>query len=153
MPILYSLDTSAILDGWVRHYPKSSFPGLWDKLADAIEDGRIRATEEVEKELEKVDDDCLAWCKSQSNLFLKIDTQIQEKVIDILTTHPNLVEISSGRSAADPFVIALAELNSCTVITGEISKPSKPRIPDVCIARSVNWGNLLYLIKQEKWTF
>lgn len=153
MLILYSLDTSAILDGWVRYYPISSFPGLRDRLADAIDDGRVRATEEVEKELEKMDDDCLDWCKQQTNLFQKIDTPIQQKVIDILSNHPNLVQVSNGRSAADPFVIALAEINSCTVITGEISKPSKPRIPDVCRDRSVGFGNLLHLIQQEKWSF
>ena len=153
MSVHYSLDTSAILDGWVRHYPIQSFPGLWKRLSTAIVQGKVRATEEVLKELEKIDDDCLKWCKNQTDLFIGVDTKIQETVIDILSTHPDLVQVATGRSAADPFVIALAEIHGCTVITGETSKPSKPRIPDVCRDRGIPFGNLLYLIKNENWSF
>ena len=53
----YSIDTSAILDGWRRYYPPDTFPGLWDKLDSLIEEGHLAATEEVLIELEKKDDD------------------------------------------------------------------------------------------------
>jgi len=153
--VRYSLDTSAILDGWRRHYPVDTFPGLWDNLASLINKGDLRATEVVSDELKKQDDELLDWCVKQSSLFVSIDGPVQSKVAEILSKHPNLVNAGKGRSGADPFVIALAEIHGATVITGEVitAKSKMPRIPDVCEERGVAWGNLLFLIKQEKWTF
>jgi hypothetical protein len=153
--VFFSLDTSAILDGWVRYYPPASFPALWDKLADLIAKGHLKATEEVLFELKKVDDDLVQWCRKQDALFVPIDEPIQIKVAEILHEHPNLVDAGKGRSGADPFVIALAELRHGAVLSSEAEtgKLLKPRIPDVCRARGISCGNILYLIQQEKWTF
>ncbi len=107
-------------------------------------------------ELKKQGDDAvLEWCTSQTDLFLPFDNTIQIKAASILSTHSNLVDSGKGRSGADPFVIALAELNSCTVITGEAEtfNAKKPRIPDVCRDRKVKCGNFLHMILSEKWTF
>ena len=95
------------------------------------------------------------WCKAQDALFVDVDQEIQAQVSEILIEHPHLVDVGKGRSGADPFVMALAELHHCAVVTAEKETNSlaKPRIPDVCKARGIPCGNLLYLIKQEKWTF
>lgn len=154
--MLYSLDTSALLDGWVRHYPPSTFPNLWNNIENLIAQGSLRATEEVLNELTKQgDDEVVTWCKSQDGLFIPFDSAIQLKVTEVLTTHPNLVDTGKGRSGADPFVIALAELNHCIVVTGEVAtgKPSKPRIPDVCKDRSVTCYSLLEMIQAQSWKF
>ena len=145
-----------MLDGWVRNYPPKTFHRLWTNIEELIAKGDLRATEEVLVELSKQgDDDVVEWCKRQTNLFVAFDDSIQRKVIEILATHPNLVDAGKGRSGADPFVIALAELNQCIVVTGEVAtgKPSKPRIPDVCKDRSVRCFNLLDMIQAESWTF
>jgi hypothetical protein len=154
--MLYSIDTSAILDGWVRYYPPVTFKKLWLNLEKLIESGKLRATEEVIRELgKKGDDDVSTWCKARDGFFIDIDDAIQTKVTEILAAHPNLVDEGKGRSGADPFVIALAELHNCKVITGEAltNKLSRPRIPDICHARTIQWGNLLSLVQSEKWTF
>ena len=31
----FSIDTSAILDAYLRHYPQEAFPGLWRHLEGA----------------------------------------------------------------------------------------------------------------------
>jgi hypothetical protein len=153
----YSLDTSGLLDGWVRYYPPVTFLTLWTNVEDLIDEGRLIATEEVLMELSKQgDDEIVKWCKvRKATLFLPIDSWIQIKVADILRTHPNLVDAGKGRSGADPFVIALAELRSSTVVTGETpsNKPQKPKIPDVCKDRGVKHCTFLEMIQQEKWTF
>ncbi len=62
----YSIDTSAILDGWNRYYPPDVFPGLWRRLEGLIGDGHLKATEEVRMELERKDDEAFSWACSQS---------------------------------------------------------------------------------------
>ena len=152
----YSIDTSAILDGWRRHYPPDMFPGLWGKLDTLIEQGQLRATEEVLHELERKDDDVFAWAKARADvLFIPIDDAIQPVVSEILGRFEKLVDTRANRSAADPFVIALAQLKRCTVVTGEhpSNSPDRPHIPDVCSALSISSISLLQMMRAEGWTF
>ncbi|MBX9720834.1 MAG: DUF4411 family protein, partial [Candidatus Obscuribacterales bacterium] len=55
----------------------------------------------------------------------------------------------------DPFVIALASVHRCAVITEEepSAKPNKPRIPDVCKDLGIKTLKLVDVIKQEGWKF
>ena len=151
----YSVDTSAILDGWRRHYPPEAFPGLWQRLGELIRNGDLRATEEVLRELEKRDDDVHAWAMAQEGFFVPLDDAVQDAVSEILRDHFKLIDTRTGRSAADPFVIALAKTASCTVVTGEAPTGSagRPNIPDVCRAISVPCIRLLELIRLEGWAF
>jgi hypothetical protein len=151
----YSIDTSAIFDGWLRHYPPDVFPALWEKLDSLAANGDLRATEEVLHEIEKQHDEVFAWVAQRSELFIPIDGPIQVCVAEILAAHPRLVDNRRNRSGADPFVIALARVNGATVVTGEIptSSLTKPHIPDVCAAMGIPWINLLQLIRREGWTF
>lgn len=112
----YSIDTSAILDGWRRYYPPDVFSGLWLKIEEIINNGSLRATEEVLVELERKDDEAYQWAKNHSSLFVSIDEDIQVAVSEILRDHPKLLDTRANRSAADPFVIALAKLNQCIVV-------------------------------------
>jgi hypothetical protein len=153
--VKYSIDTSAILDGWRRYYPPSSFPGLWTKIEDLIQQGDLRATEEVLHELEKRDDEVLQWAKSQQGLFVPIDQAIQTEVSTVLSSFPKLIDTRQNRSAADPFVIALAKVEGCSVVTGEgpSGSANRPHIPDVCRATGIKSLRLLDLIVEEGWTF
>lgn len=151
----YSIDTSAILDGWIRQYPPDVFPPLWEKLEEMVTKNLLKATEEVREELVKKEDTAYKWTKSIKDFFIPIDLIIQSKVIDILAQFPRLIDTRRNRSSADPFVIALAQVENATVITGE--KPSgnldKPHIPDVCRYYNVPYISLLELIRIEKWIF
>jgi hypothetical protein len=154
--VRYSLDTSALLDGWRRYYPPDVFPGLWSRLDGLIEAGDLRATEEVLFELERKDDDVFAWARErETRLFVPVDAEIQPLVSEILRDFGKLVDTRSHRSAADPFVIALALQHRCTVVTGErpTNRPSRPNIPDVCRGLGIRYLSLLDLVRAESWTF
>jgi hypothetical protein len=153
--VKYSIDTSAILDGWIRHYPPDVFPKLWDRIDELIKDGNLRATEEVLFELEKKADEVYKWAKSKSGLFVPIDNDIQVAVTGILAKYERLVDARRNRSTADPFVIALAQMNSSKVVTAEqpTNNLNKPRIPDVCIDLAIQSITLLQLVREEGWTF
>jgi hypothetical protein len=47
-----------------------------------------------------------------------------------------------GKNGADPFVFAVAEVESGMVISGETNGgPAKPKIPYVCAQRQIGHGN------------
>lgn len=149
----YSIDTSAILDGWRRYYPPDVMPAFWERVDILIDSGHLRATEEVLIELKKKDDAVHAWAKDRPKLFVPLDEEIQLRVASLLSAHRKLIDTRKNRSGADPFVIALAHSNSCTVITGESPSNSqkRPRIPDVCRALSIPTMPLIELMRTEGW--
>lgn len=154
----YSLDTSGLLDGWLRYYSPDVFPGFWRRLEDLIAAGEVRAIDEVLRELERKEGDAVhRWARAQGGLFVAIDGPgIQEAVTEVLRLHPKLMKAGGTRSSCDPWVIALAMTNSgCAVVTGERASGSleKPRIPDVCAALGVDCISLLGLMRREGWTF
>jgi len=153
--VRYSIDTSGLLDGWKRYYPPELFPGVWEKLGELVEDGALRASEEVLVELERRDDEVLAWARGQDGLLVPLDDEVQGAVAEILQLHPRLVGVGRRRSAADPFVIALARVHGCTVVTGEspTGKLNSPRIPDVCAALEIPCLRLVDLMREERWVF
>lgn len=151
----YSIDTSAILDGWRRDYPPDVFPIIWEKIEYLIDSCELKATEEVLVELERKDDDVYGWARRQDKLFIPIDTRIQIIVARIMNDYPKLVDTRKTRTSADPFVIALAKNNSCTVVTSEkpTNKVNRPNIPDVCSQIGIQTIDLLQLFREQEWVF
>lgn len=149
----YSIDTSALLDGWRRHYPPDVFASIWERIDGLISDGKLCAIDEVRSELERKDDDVFRWAKSRENFFVPIDDDIQIQVARILRAHPRLVDQRKGRSGADAFVIALALRDQAVVITAEqrSSKAGIPKIPDVCDAMGVRSIGLLDFFRERAW--
>ena len=106
-------------------------------------------------ELERKDDEVHDWARHRPQLFVAIDEPIQVAVTDILMTHEKLLDTRANRSSADPFVIALAQVHGCTVVTGEraTNSPNRPNIPDVCNALGIPVITLLQLARNEGWRF
>lgn len=153
--MIYSLDTSAILDGWVRYYPPDVFPGLWEKIDLLITQKTLIATEEVLVEFEKKEDAAHDWFNQRKQMFIPLDERVQEAVAEILVKYERLVDTSKGRSMCDPFVIALAQIENCTVVTAEkrTGNLNKPRIPDVCAELGIETISLVELGRKQGWTF
>lgn len=70
---MYSVDTSAILDGWIRYYPPDVFGTVWTRLAELAGVGKLFASDEVMSELEKKDEGAWNWAKQHLSL-VPIDT-------------------------------------------------------------------------------
>ena len=151
----YSIDTSAILDAWVRGFPPDVVPGFWARFEELIDNGQLIATEEVLYELEKKEDNVYKWAKNHKNMFASTDEKIQLAVIEILRNHKKLIDTRKNRSGADPFVIALAKVEGCNVITGEkpTNRRERPHIPDVCGDLGIPCINILQLCRAQKWVF
>lgn len=153
--MIYCIDSSAWLDGWVRDYPQDVFPTLWDKLAERVSDGVLKCSEEVYVELKKKDDGIYDWLKARKEVVVPIDQPIQEIVSELLERYPRLVDTHRNRSQADPFVIATAEILQGVVVTGEKPRGNLevPKIPDVCDARNIRCISFLEMLRELGWRF
>ena len=86
--------------------------------------------------------------------YLLPEEDVQQAVKEILRAYPRLVDTRRGRSIADPWVIAQAQVASAVVVTEEPRSNSKsPRIPDACDGLGVQWTNALGLIREMKIRF
>ncbi|TXR51265.1 DUF4411 family protein [Quadrisphaera setariae] len=152
---LYSFDTSSFLNGIRDLLPPSVLPTLWTNVEDMIRDGSICSVDLVKDELKKRDDETLRWVKAQPKLFVPLEQDVQAAVGEVLRRHPRLIGVGSGRSGADPFVVALAHARNGVVVTEETATGNieRPRIPDVCRAMGIPHMNLIGFVKAQGWVF
>ena len=152
---MYVIDTSALLDGWVRYYPRDVFPSLWLNLEEMIRSGELLSPDDVLLELGQKDDEVYRWAKANSAMFVPLGEDVQQATQEILTQFPRLVGTMKDRNRADPFVIALAKVKDAIVVTGERSSGTRdrPRIPNVCDQFRISHRSLLQLIRDKGWTF
>jgi hypothetical protein len=149
----FSIDTSALIGAHYELYPPRTFPGLWRQLEAMIRAGELFASEEVLYELQRQDDELLAWAVSQPGFFIEMDAAIEEAVKRVVTV-PNFVRGTSTDNSADPFVIGLAIARNATVISRE--KPggsSNPKIPYVCGVLGVPHHTLEEFVNSRGWSF
>lgn len=151
---MYCVDTSSLLEAWIRSYPPNSFPGLWDRLDSLIGEERLWSSEEVLRELEQRDDDMYEWASDRDHIFLPLDEDVQDAATRLLERHPRLMGERANRNHADPFVIATAWVRGLAVVTEEAEgSAERPRIPFVCQDLSIPNISVLELIQQEGWVF
>lgn len=128
---------------------------MWQRLDGLIHQGQLIVSEEVLVELEQKDDEVHEWVRQRRAMFVPTDDAVQVAVQEILRGHPGLVDPARPRLGADPFVIALARIRGCTVVTQETptANPARPKIPDVCRALGIGHINVLQFIRQQGWVF
>ena len=154
--IIYSLDTSALFAAFNERYPIRNFPTLWCKVVDLIEKGRLKMSQVVFDEAME-NSGIKLWC-NQNNLQqyfqVPVDEFVQEKVSEILTVFPKLLDDRRDKSGADPWCIAFAQVtDNCIVVTEEnpTDSENRPKIPDVCLYFEVECIKMVDLIKTENW--
>lgn len=136
---MFVFDTSAFINGWRYHYPPSTFPGVWELIAEALGDGRVIAPREALNELEAKDDDVYAWAKPMAASFVDPDADVQRKAGGVQAFLPK----PGIRDKADPWVIAEAIVRGLTVVTyegrtfgGTQTVKASTKMPGIC----EKWG-------------
>lgn len=155
MRLRYCLDTSTLIESWNRRYPKDVFPTFWQRMEEAIGDGLLFAPEIVMYELQAKDDALHEWTKNvDTDFFLPLSEEVQKEHKRIINTYPKLIDSTKNRSMADPWVIALAKVEGCPVVTEEqMGGETKPRIPNVCTNEGIGWLSTLDMLRALKWSF
>ncbi len=146
----YALDTCS-LTALSRLYPADVFPTAWRIVDQLIQNGIICSCEEVYLELTSQDDGLSDWARARRHMFLPIDVEIQDKVKQVLSTHPTLLDLKKNKSGADPFLIAVASIHKCSLVTEEKPSggPQRSKIPDVCKAHDIECIPLLVMLRRE----
>ena len=158
----YIIDTSSLVK-LNRETPLDVYPSVWKKLRDLVSSGRLISPEEVFNEIKRNDDQLSGWTKKQKNMFKKPTKRQIEIVQDILKDYPGLIDVNKPFEA-DPWVIALAvEMATDTqktlikikriVVTEEILKRDKQKIPFICNEMSVECINVITMFRSEGWKF
>lgn len=154
---IYSVDTSALLDGQERYYPQSMFPALWEKVDGLVHEGRFFVSEEVWEEARVHDAATKEWLETheKDSIVIPTDVSIATEVQGILGDYPRLVANMKGRNRADAFVIAVAKKRGAIVVTGEGADGSetRPKIPFICQRSGIQCVRFIDIIKLEGWKF
>lgn len=155
--VQYSFDTSALIDGIERFYPIANFPALWDRIDELIDAGRLLVSEEAWNEAVHADAPLKDWCTEEAagrdRSICPTDAAIATVAGAIAAQFPRWAR-QGTKNGADPFVIAVAEVKSGVVISGEKNGgPSQPKIPFVCGARQVEHGRIVDVVIREGWVF
>ena len=148
MKTKYLIDTCSLISLEEHYNPNNIlFRELWSRVKQLLENEELLICSEVYDELKKgVIKDIV---KPYSKSFLPLTKEVQEKTKEILIDCPGLIKLQSKHnSGADPFLLAVAEINNLTIITEErydinIEKdPNNYNIPKVCNKRNINYINL-----------
>lgn len=137
---IYCIDSSSIIDCWVRFYRPSAFVGVWEVLDELIERKRLISPRGVQDELlrgERPDQGELRdWINDRDGMFIDPDRAQESAVREMTQRVPGLVKTGKLRRGADPWVVALASSRGCTVVTEEGLKGVS--IPTLCRAMRVD---------------
>lgn len=154
---MYSIDSAALIDAWVRKYPPDFLPSLWEQLAGLTESGDLVAPEDVLLELKRGADELYDWALARPAMFRAPTEPIQARVAHIVNSFPAfLPERSPDGIWADPYVIALAQDVDAAVVTSEqLAPPSArhPKIPNICAALGVRCLAPLQFFRECGWRF
>jgi predicted nucleic acid-binding protein len=147
----YCIDTSALIAAWYERYKPNRFPKLWEQFDQLVKAERLFSSLMVLDECSRRSPELHAWLKEREDMFLPPDEAIQKRVDHIVNTYSRLVEQGKEKFAADPFVIATAEVKGYVVVTEETGPDSLRKIPGVCRALKVSCKNLMELFDAEDW--
>lgn len=150
----YSLDSDAAINAW-RDYPIGHFPKIWDWIEQMGRKEIVGMSEVVFKELEKGGDECYAWFRERKEHFVYPNDEAVQTELERLVNSYNNFGIVTGKNEGDPFVVALAIVKDCTVVTNESmsNNMNGPKVPDVCRAEGIPWIKFVDVIRTEGVTF
>lgn len=158
---IYCIDASSLIK-LKQDFPRQVFPTLWERVEEMARAGRLIAPDEVLQEI-KNDDVLGPWAKQKLEMFRKLDQEQLDAASDVTCRFPSLAKPGRFGPAADPFVVALAQLEnqklsdslfaagSRCVVVSEERGPGK--IPGVCSHYKLSCVTLVDLFQREGWRF
>lgn len=150
---LYCIDASSLIT--LKGFPRNIFSTVWEDLEKAVKDGWIISPEAVKRELLAYDDEVAKWSKGMDSFFYDPTDTVLDRVATLMKTFPDLVNHSSDKDQADPYVVALAQDTGAVVVTEETSKRNnkKAKIPSVCKTLDVECINLFGMFEKLGWKY
>lgn len=149
----YCLDANIFIEAKNRHYQFDICPGFWDLLD--LRKGTIGSVIPVFEELDSGNDELKNWvsARKKTGLFADIsDFDVQESFRVIAAHVSSQYQTQYAQpflDGADPWLIAYAKINDCTVVTGEVIShgAKKVKIPNICEEFGVTYIDCFTMLK------
>ncbi len=147
----YCIDTCALIDLGERHYPEhiAVFAPIWQHLYTAVDSGALISVDQVKEELEnKAGEWRNAFLARVPHMF-RIDTNIEQQYAQVISDIENnpkfAINMQRQRflAGADPWLIALARITGCNVVSSETKNFTNYGMRYVCPELGVNCINLV----------
>jgi hypothetical protein len=162
--MLYLVDANAIIHAKDQYFAIDQVPEYWAWLIHQGEAGRIKIPREIFEEISPgrdKDDPFYLWRRDKRTataLVLEEDVDMS-RVQRVLAKGyaPDLDDNEVEHIGADPFLVAYALVDAAgrTVVTTEVSKPSRLRanrhLPDVCRDLGVKVINSFQMNRALNW--
>lgn len=164
---VYVVDSNFFIEAHRVSYPLDIANSFWRKVSQLANDGKIISIDKVKDEIYDKNDALEFWC--QNNLphdFFKDSSEVLEEYSEVVrwaisrSTHylPKALNEFLEADEADAFIIAyaLADPQNRIIVTQEISQPEmkkRIKIPEPCIALSVQFVNAMNMFRQLRETF
>ena len=156
----YLLDANVFIQGKNLYYGFDICPAFWDWLIRANAKGLVYSIDRVEAELVGLGDDLSTWAGQQGDtFFLKPDSAVLPSLGTLSTWASNQnyepAAVNLFLQVADYYLVAHAHAHRHTVVTLEVSAPSRKRIkiPDACIGNGVPCMNPFEMLRRERVRF
>ena len=151
----YLLDANVLIDADRDYYPLDRVPEFWDWLIFQAEDGTLKVPNEIYDEVIAGSGQLVEWLKDNRDTLVLDDEADPAMVQQVVSEGyaPDLSEDEVERLGRDPFIVAyaLGSDSDVTVVTTEVSKPSRRRanrrLPDVCADMDVPCINTFALVR------
>lgn len=164
---LYCVDSSALIT-MQRYYPMRILPDLWKQLEELFVNNKITSHEFVYDEIVPTDkkakkDDLATLISKYKTNFKPISNRQAHFASQIISLFPNLINPSSKKNEADPWIVAMVlemmedtsmfENESDFVVVSMESEKSPNKIPAVCKRYKVRHMNLFEFFEDNNWEF
>ena len=151
----FCIDTCSLLTA-NHKYNMDTFPSIWQKIDAAITGGDILLCDFVIDELEKKNDQVYQRYKNKCNFPISANSTVLEIAKEITQKFPTLIDTTREDEQADPYLIALAENQSASIVTEEKAigvGSQRVKIPNVCAKRNIDCCDFLAMMQKFGWTF
>ncbi|WP_286765803.1 MULTISPECIES: DUF4411 family protein [Rhodopirellula] len=137
----FVMDADSFISSHRMHYGFDFCPGFWSAILMAHRQRRLVSIARVKDELAGSEDELSDWVKqiAPESFFAKLDNQgVLVSYTEISEFVQNSTQYKASAKAkfldgADPWLIAYAKVNRCTIVTHEVPAPlstTKVKIPD-----------------------
>lgn len=140
--MLYLLDANVMIRAHEDYYPIDRIPQFWTWLTDQGRNGVVKIPYEIYEEISVSTGRLHDWLtERETKGIMVLDQEIDRVLLNKVLAEgyaPDLNDSETEKVGQDPFLIgyALADPTNVTIVTKEVSAPSKQRankrVPDVC---------------------
>ena len=139
-------------------FPFDVFPSFWAKVKELAENRQIRSLDKVRNELYSKEDELKMWCQTNlpNDFFLSSMDCLNsyQHVITWADNHPQYFrrakDVFLHADRADAWLVGYAIYDNCKICTQEVSAPQSQKsikIPDACIAHSVDYETTVQMLR------